>query len=312
MRIVLVTPYPFSARNGNAHTAARYARFLRAAGHRVEVALTWDGRPAEAMVALHARRVHASIAAFARAWPDRPLILVLTGTDLYRDIQFDAEAQASLAMASRIVVLQARGIEELPEAARAKTRVIYQSAPAMTPRARPIRHFDVCVVAHLRDEKDPLRAGLACDGLPPASRIRVTHIGGVLQAGMDEMARSLAARQPRWRWLGPRAHGETRRRIAGAHLLVISSQMEGGANVICEAVQAGTPVIASDIPGNRGMLGEDYAGFYPVGDTAALTTCLARAESDPAYYAQLRSQCAARAPLFEPAREAAAVQGLLT
>jgi putative glycosyltransferase (TIGR04348 family) len=264
------------------------------------------------MLALHARRVHASIAAYARAWPERPLILVLTGTDLYRDIHVDELAQASLRLARGIVLLQARGLDELPEAARAKTRVIHQSAPALKPRARPKRHFEVCVVAHMRDEKDPLRAGLACDGLPATSRIRVTHIGGVLQTDLDESARALATRQPRWRWLGPRVHGETRRRIAGAHLLVVSSRMEGGANVICEAVQAGTPVIASDIPGNRGMLGEDYAGYYPVGDTAALTACMARAEADPVFYARIRAQCAARALLFEPAREAAAVQGLLT
>jgi putative glycosyltransferase (TIGR04348 family) len=311
MRIALITPYPFSARNGNAHTAARYARFLRAAGHRIEIMLTWDGRPVDALVALHARRVHASIAAFARAHPDRPLILVLTGTDLYRDIQVDAQAQESLRLASRIVVLQARGLDELPPDARAKARVINQSAPALKPRARPIRHFDVCVVAHLREEKDPLRAGLACALLPATSRIRVRHIGGVLQEDMEEAARTLAAMQPRWHWLGARPHGATRRLIAGAHLLVLSSRMEGGANVICEAVQAGTPVIASDIPGNRGMLGEDYAGYYPLGDTAALAACLARAEADPVHYALLRAQCAARAPLFEPAREAAAVRGLL-
>lgn len=311
MRIVLVTPYPTAARNGNAHTAARYARFLRAAGHRVRIALDWRGEPAEALVALHARRSHPAIARYAAAHPERPLILVLTGTDLYRDIHVDADAQASLRLASRIVVLQARGLDELPEAARAKARVIHQSAPALKPPAKALRRFEVVVVAHLRDEKDPLRAGLACALLPPASRLRVSHIGGVLQDDLAAPARALQASQPRWRWLGPRPHAETRRRIGRAHLLVLASRMEGGANVICEAVQAGTPVIASDIPGNRGMLGEGYAGYYPVGDTAALATLLWHAESDPDYLARLIRQCAARAALFEPAREATAVQGLL-
>lgn len=311
MRIALVTPYPFAARNGNAHTAARYARFLRAAGHRVDVMLDWDGHPADAMIALHARRVYAAIAAHARARPGRPLIVVLTGTDLYRDIHIDADARDSLRLASHLVVLQARGLDELPEAARAKACVIHQSAPALRPRDKAKRHFDVCVVAHLRDEKDPFRAAHACALLPADSRLRILHVGGALRTGMDVEARALEAAQPRWHWLGPRTHGETRRLVARSRLLVISSWMEGGANVICEAVQAGTPVIASDIPGNRGMLGEDYVGYYPAGDTIALASLLARAEADAAFYEHLRRQCAARAHLFEPAREAAAVRGLL-
>ncbi len=311
MRVALITPYPFAARNGNAHTAARYARFLRAAGHRVEVMLAWDGRPADALIALHARRVHASVAAFAAAHPDRPLILVLTGTDLYRDIRDDVSAQASLRLASRIVVLQVRGLDELPAEARAKAVTIYQSAPAMRRQLKPVRYFDVCVVAHLRDEKDPFRAAHACALLAPDSRIRVRHIGGDLQIGLDAQARQIEAEQPNWRWLGPMAHGATRRIIARSHLLVISSWLEGGANVICEAVMAGTPVLASDIPGNRGMLGEDYVGYFPPGDSRYLAALMLRAESDAALYAQLRDQCAQRAGLFEPAREAAAVRALL-
>jgi len=168
------------------------------------------------------------------------------------------------------------------------------------------------VAAHLRDEKDPFRAALACAHLPADSRLRVDHIGAELQPGLAQTALALAASQPRWHWLGARAHGETRRRIAHAHLLLVSSAMEGGANVICEAVQAGTPVIASDIPGNRGMLGADYAGYYPYGDTDALAALLHRAETDPDFYRQLDRQCRARAPLFEPARETAAVQALLS
>jgi putative glycosyltransferase (TIGR04348 family) len=312
MRIALITPYPFSARNGNAHTAARYARFLRAAGHRVEVMLVWDGRPVDALVALHARRVHASISAFAATHPDRSLILVLTGTDLYRDIRNDASAQESLRLASRIVVLQERGLEELPAEIRAKAVTIYQSAPALRRQPKPVRHFDVCVVAHLRDEKDPFRAAHACALLAPDSRIRVRHIGGDLQIGLAEQARQIEAERPNWRWLGPQPHGMTRRIIARSHLLVISSWMEGGANVICEAVMAGTPVLASDIPGNRGMLGEDYAGYFPPGDNQALAALLLRAEGAAAFYAHLCDQCAQRAGLFEPAREAAAVQALLS
>ncbi len=309
MRIVLVTPYLAAARNGNFHTAARWLRFLRRAGHDVEMLKEWDGRAADALIALHARRSHSSIARFAALYPDHPLVVILTGTDVYRDIHFDADAQDSLRLAWRLVVLQDKGVDELPEAWRAKTRVIYQSAPTLQPAPRPARTFDVCVVAHLREEKDPFRAAYASRLLPGASRIRVRHVGGVLRAEMEDEARALES--PRWHWLGALPHGETRRRIARSHLLVISSRMEGGANVICEAVTAGTPVLASDITGNVGMLGEDYAGYFPVGDTAALAALLWRAESDPAFLALPRRQCAARAPLFTPEHEAAAVASLL-
>lgn len=311
MHIDLVTPYLPEVRNGNAHTAVRYARFLRRAGHRVDLTLSWVGGPVDALLALHARRVHASIAAFARDQPGKPLILVLTGTDLYRDIRTDADARRSLELATRLVVLQARGLDELAPALRAKTRVVYQSASAYAPRRRPSSHFDVCVAAHLRAEKDPFRAAEACRWLPPESRVRVWHVGGELEAGLAERARRLETEQIRWHWLGGLSHGQSRERIARAHLMVISSRLEGGANVICEAVMAGTPVLASDIPGNRGMLGEDYLGYFPAGDDRALAALMRRAEADSAFMNDLRRQCEARRSLFEPEREAAAVAALL-
>ena len=309
MRIALVTPYLPAARNGNAHTAMRWRRFLRRAGHHVEMSLEWDGPPGDLLIALHARRSHASIERFAARYPERPLVVVLTGTDVYRDIHVDGDARHSLRLASRLVVLQDKAVDELPAAWRAKTRVIPQSAPTLKPAPRPRRSFDICVAAHLREEKDPFRAAYAARLLPAASRIRIRHVGGPQQAGMEEAARVLES--PRWHWLGALPHGETRRRIARSHLLVISSRMEGGANVICEAVAAGTPVLASRISGNVGMLGEDYAGYFPLGDEAALADLMLRAETDPAYLTLLQRQCAARAPLFLPEREAAAVAALV-
>lgn len=311
MRISLITPYLPDARNGNAHTAARWLRILGRAGHRVATALEWEAQPADLMIALHARRSHASIARFAALQPDRPLILVLTGTDIYRDIQSDAAAQDSLRLAHCIVTLQEQGPQALPAALRSKVRVVYQSSPRLKAARRPTRCFNVCVAAHLRDEKDPFRAARAAALLPATSRVRIQHVGGALQPGMAEQARALAAAIPRWHWLGPLTHGETRRRIARSHLLVLSSHMEGGANVICEAVMAGTPILASRIAGNIGMLGADYAGYFPAGDAAALAEMLSRAETDAAFYRLLVEQCAARAPLFEPAREAASVQALV-
>ena len=310
MHIALITPYPPTARNGNAHTALRWARFLRAAGHQVEVAVTWEGQAVDLMIALHARRSYAAIAGFARAYPLRPLIVVLTGTDLYRDIQTDPDAQHALQLATRLVVLQTRGRDELNAALQTKTRVIFQSAPTLSRGHQRTRTFDVCVVAHLRDEKDPLRAAYAAALLPSESRIRVLHIGAALTPEMQQLAEQCQS-NPRWKWLGARPHAETRRRIASSRLLIQSSRMEGGANTIVEAVSAGVPVLASDISGNIGMLGEDYSGYYALADSRALAELMHRAETDPHFYAELATQCAARAPLFEPRSECAAVQNLI-
>jgi putative glycosyltransferase (TIGR04348 family) len=310
MHIALITPYPPAARNGNAHTALRWAHFLRAAGHAVTVAVEWDGAPADLMIALHARRSHAAIAGFAAAYPERPLIVVLTGTDLYRDIRTDADAQASLQLATRLVVLQSAGVDELSAPLHAKTRVIFQSAPARVSLPKRKRTFDACVVAHLRDEKDPLRAAYAAELLPAESRIRVLHVGAALTPEMQQQAEQ-CRHNPRWHWLGPRAHAATRRLIASCRLLIQSSRMEGGANTIVEAVSAGIPVLASDIPGNIGMLGADYSGYYPLADSQALARLLHRAETDAAFYAELVAQCAARAPFFEPAHERAALLAMI-
>lgn len=311
LRIALVTPYLPEARNGNAHTALRWRRCLRAAGHRVRMALDWDGGAADLMIALHARRSAVGIRRFAERHPDRPLIVVLTGTDLYRDILSDAAAQASLKLASHLVVLQEAGLAAVPAEYRGKARVIYQSAPSWQPAARARSRFEICVVAHLRAEKDPLRAAYAAALLPAESRIRVRHVGQALAPEWAAEAERCAREIPRWQWLGLRRHGETRRLIARSHLLVNSSQMEGGAFVLIEAITAGVPVLASRIPGNVGMLGLDYAGYFPLGDEAALAALMRRAETEPGFYALLQRQCAARAPRFEPARECAAIEQLI-
>jgi glycosyltransferase involved in cell wall biosynthesis len=99
--------------------------------------------------------------------------------------------------------------------------------------------------------------------------------------------------------------------MARARLMVLSSVMEGGANVLSEALVAGLPVLASAIPGSIGLLGADHPGYFPVGDTAALTALLARAETDANFLAALARHGATRAPLFTETRERAAWRTLL-
>ena len=304
MRIALITPYGRKHRNGNWHTAARWARFLREAGHAVRVQVDWDGRAADLMLALHARRSFASIRAFAARFPSRPLIVTLTGTDLYRDIHEDRDAQQALQLAHRLIVLQDRGGDELPTHLAARTRVIYQSSPDVPRRPSPAQGFEVLVIGHLRAEKDPFRAALATAYLPEQSQIRVTHLGGALSDDMAETAELAQHKLPRWHWRGQVTHGTVLKQLARADLMVISSVMEGGANVICEALAADVPVLASRMPGNVGMLGEDYPGYFPVGDERQLAKLLAMAESDAGFYADLLRHCRTRRELMRPEQEA--------
>lgn len=311
MHIALITPYGPQQRNGNWHTAARWARFLREAGHGVRTQVEWDGHEADLMIALHARRSHAAIRAFAERYPSRPLIVVLTGTDLYRDIREDAAAQNSLELAHRLVVLQDRGIDALGPRLTGNTRVIYQSSPDIERSPARDDLFEVLAVGHLREEKDPFRLALATALLPDASRIQAVHLGRALDDEMAASAERAQASLPRWHWGGEVPHGAVLKRLSHARLLVLSSLMEGGANVICEALAADVPVLASDIPGNRGMLGNDYPGYFPVGDECRLAQLLLRAETDAAFYTGLRGHARVRRALMRPEQEASRLRQLV-
>jgi putative glycosyltransferase (TIGR04348 family) len=313
--IWIVSPASARANNGNWQSASRWARFLRGR-YRVTISLHWpdaaqDGPPPDLLIALHARRSAPSLDAWNRTWPGRPSILLLTGTDLYRDIHTDPAAQRALQQAEALVLLQPAGYDALPAPLHAKTSVIFQSAPTLKPAPeRAHRYADICMIGHLRSEKDPLTFMQAAS-LVRAPSARLIHIGGALEPALADAAQSTAALHPRYRWLGAMPHATTRQRLKRSRAMVLTSRMEGGANVIIEAVRAGVPVLASDISGNRGMLGDDYQGYFPPGDAAALARLIDRVIDDPAYHAALHAQCDARAPLFAPEAEQAALLELV-
>ena len=300
-RLFIVTPAGAGTRNGNRHTALRWAALLRASGHRVRVALAWSGEPCDALIALHARRSAESIARFAAT--GKPLVVTLTGTDLYKDLPASAEARRSLALAGRVIVLQEAALAELDAPTRRKARVVYQSADPGLRQAPPAGRFRVCVIGHLRSEKDPMRAVAALSLLPGERSIEVVQIGGALDPALGAQAEAWMAREPRYRWLGALPHGRALGWLARSHLLVVSSIMEGGANVIAEAARIGTPVLASRVSGNLGMLGRGYPGYYPLGDEAALARLIRRACSERRYYRQLGSALKERRGFFAPAAE---------
>lgn len=309
MRFVLVTPAEAGSHLGNRISALRHARILRSLGQRVSVLRAWNGERCDALIALHARKSHASVARFARQRPGRPICVVLTGTDLYRDLPHDRRARASLRLAHVLVVLQRAALARLDPGSRRKARVILQSARALPRRAR--RAFVALVLAHLRPVKDPFRAALAARFLPPDSQLCVLHAGRALSGAMARRARAEQHRNPRYRWIGDVPHGRARALLAAAGVFVLSSRAEGGSVALAEALVQGLPVLASRIEANVAMLGAAHPGLFPPGDTRSLARLLLRCEREPAFRSRLVRASRARAPLFAEAREREAWRGLL-
>ena len=304
MKILLVTPAPPRSQKGNRITALRWRRILRKLGHHVTLELPDTMGKGDLLVALHARHSAQAILNFSQRCPQKPIVLALTGTDLYRDIQRSAAARRSLKLADRLVILQPEGQQELSEGLHDKVRVIYQSATFTGTRPTPLRTvFEVCVVGHLRPVKDPFRCAYAARQLPQSSQLRVVHIGAALTADMEQRAQQEMDHNKRYRWLGELPRWQTRRRLARSRLLVLTSRMEGGANVITEAITADVPVLASRISGSIGLLGRDYPGYFDPGDTRGLAQLLERVETNLSYYRELRRHCQQQKRLFQPARE---------
>ena len=321
MKIGIVTPAPPDSRHGNRITALRWATILRRLGNHVSISQRYEGKPFDLLVALHARKSHSSIIKFRQQHPVTPIIVALTGTDLYRDISANHFAQESLDNATRIVVLQPKAVEELRPSWRKKTRVIYQSvqdrqalngtssrsakarASKREARQRSNGNFDVCVIGHLRDVKDPFRAAMAARLLPDSSRVRVLQIGGAMTRGMANRARKEMIVNERYQWLGEQSQSRVRQILMKSSLCVLSSRIEGGANVLSEAIVASVPILASRIDGNVGILGANFPGYFDVGDTRQLERLLTRAESSSEYLAELKAWSKSLTSLADPARE---------
>jgi putative glycosyltransferase (TIGR04348 family) len=307
-----VTPAPAGSLHGNRITALRWQGFLEALGYSALVTESWSGGDTGLLIALHAYRSHQSIVAFKKQYPNRPIVLILTGTDIYRDIANHGEVIQSMEMADQLVVLQSAAIHSVPTQLRHKVQVIYQSVEMDIGDSDSKEDFLISVIGHLRDEKDPFCIARSLPLLPSDSKITVKHLGQAMNSQMKDQATTLNATIDRYQWLGEVSHADALKMLSNSCLMVISSRMEGGAHVVSEAIALGIPVIASDIPGNRGLLGEDYPGYYPVADESALATLLYRAEKVPSFYASLQKHIDLRRELITPAREKQSINELVS
>jgi putative glycosyltransferase (TIGR04348 family) len=312
MNIIIQTPAPLNSRSGNRVTAERWQAILCELGHHVDITSNYAGTPADVFIAIHAWRSAEAVRLFGERNPGKSIVVCLSGTDIYAYQTSHPEPTLATMAAARVLVgLHDLVADAIPHQFAAKVRIIYQSAPS-GPRLAPAEDaFDVCVIGHLRMEKNPFETAFAARQLPGSSRIRITHVGRAMDGSWANQAKAEMAQNPRYHWLGDVAREHVGQILATTRLMVLSSVMEGGANVIGEALAAHVPVIASDIDGSIGLLGADYPGLYPVGKPAALAALLIRAETDPEFLATLTARCIARSSLFAPQRERASWKQLI-
>jgi len=317
LNVLIVGPALFSKARGNRTTALRWGHILSGLGHEVSFDTEYNGQDCDLLVAMHAIASAPSVAEFRAAYSDRPIIVAVTGTDVYGlGSMFDAggleRAHGCMGLATALLAFHSLAIDEIPERHRPNAWIVTQSAqpPARKPAPRDDL-FEVCVVGELREVKDPFRAALAARRLPSESRLLVLHAGAADCGETADRAAKEEQTNVRYNWLGEVSHDEALELIAGSRLMVVSSRHEGGPNVLSEALALETPVLASRIPGIVGVLGEDYPGYFEVEDTEALATLLRRAEEDAGFLQDLLVACRARAELASPAREVDAWEKLL-
>jgi len=305
MKILLITPALANSRAGNRITAIRWKNILTELGHAVTLKTSSDditqaSKKTDAMLALHAWKSAKSIINFKQLFPQKPLIVALTGTDIYKNIHSHPKPTLqSIKHADALITLHDLAHLAIPKTDRKKVHVIYQSADCIKRKPkRNKRFFDICVIGHLREEKDPLRTAYAVRNIPEKSRIKVQQYGKAHSSIWSKRAKKEMQQNPRYKWHGEVAHWKINQLYSNTDLMVLSSKMEGGANVISEACMAGIPVIASDIDGSIGLLGRDYSGYYPCKNTVALRELLLKAESDKTFLAVLTKKCRGKAKQF--------------
>ena len=305
MRIIQVTPSGQTSKSGNRTTANRWAHIFRSLGHSVSTITDYDDRSADMMVAIHAWRSARAIERFKALYPEKPLVVCLAGTDINEFIHTHPKPTLrSMELADAMVCLHNLVKDITPISLQSKLHVIFQSAKPLTGLRRLSgRNFNICVISHLREIKDPMRTALAVRTLPNQSKIRVTHLGMAHDGKSAARANREMKQNPRYVWKGEVAGWQVRQELKRSHLMVISSRAEGGANVISEAVVAGVPVIASKIDGNVGLLGKNYRGYYPVGNTKELRKVILKAETNNAFIQNLAKQCNSKKSLFTIERE---------
>ncbi len=320
MQILILTPVPSGSTRGNNITAERWQRMLQSQGHKVDVKrVALDPLPEDLqfVIALHGVHNSQAIENLRRQRPNLKIAICMSGTDLYRlsveanesDVQ---RIHKSWEVADKIILLEPNAQKLVSKQHQQKCVVVIQSSePIALPRTLSSDNFVVSVLGHLRPVKDPFRTASASRLLPASSQAKVIHVGAALTSTMEQQATLESTTNPRYEWLGAVSHSQALTIMVNSHLTVLSSLHEGGPSVISEAVVNRVPILTSRIRSCVGLLGEDYQGYFEVGNSQQLADLIWRAESDAEFLPELERSLDQRASRFTQESELAALKTLL-
>lgn len=321
MKILYLDPALSGTTSGNSSTSTRITEHWRNLGHAVtslsvrgefpdgEAQLRKLINESDLLVALHAKHCHSILKIWHDLHKPVPLILIVSGTDLFEPLlesgEVSIEFRWACEEASRIVTL-AGGLEEFFPASRqqewgTKTRVIYQGAEPVEWSCQEYDPQQAVVIGHLRAVKDPLLPVRAVELLRERLnrnqavlkdvQLTIRHFGKMLDLPLMEQVEAaqeqLASGPLRWQWNGPLSESGIRQVMSSAPLLIMPSLHEGGANVVGEFLVSGLPVVASRVAGNTGILGEDWPALFDAGDPQALADLLLRWNQDEGFREQI-------------------------
>lgn len=261
------------------------------------------------LIAVHAVKSAASVLAASEQRPGIRIVTLLAGTDIYPIFAPGEVAQRALARADALIALQPRALDQLPDDLRKKSHTIVQSATAIAgPRNEC---FTAIVLAHLRPVKQPHLAVAAVDLVPAGVSMQLTLAGAQLDDAYGKQVAAAVAQSARSEWIGPLSRRTSKQKLSASHVCIVPSSAEGGANVVSEAIAAGTAILCSAIPGNTGLLGDDWPGTFPTGDAPALAHLLTRSATEKPFFDELCRRSMALQPMVAPAAERLAWRELL-
>lgn len=306
MSIIISSAYSLDSQKGNSITARRISSLLGKAGQNARAICDEQLPACDTLIALHATKTLHHSRRFKRDNPQGNLIIYLTGTDLYRELPAgNPDFFEALELADYLVVSQSISLSSIPVIYQHKARVVTASVelPEITSIATPPQP-SLALVGHLRAVKNPFLLTHALALLPDLD-IHAYSIGESREEEMSATARKWEQREERYRWLGNLPHSDALGWMQQVTATLNTSHLEGGANSIAESIVLGTPVLASRIEGNLGMLGDDYAGYFTPNSPTELANLIHRTVTDPAFLAQLQQQVKARQANFSTEQETA-------
>jgi glycosyltransferase involved in cell wall biosynthesis len=304
VHILVSSAYPLSSPKGNSITAKRIASLLSSAGHIAEAINTDMPPAADVMIALHATKALAASRRFKTQSPNSKLIIYLTGTDLYKDQPTNnPEFFEALSLADTLVISQPASLDSIPNCYKAKTSLVPASVllPAVQ-HVSPPPSPSIALVGHLRPVKNPFLMNQALAQLS-ALDVHAYTLGAALEPNMINEVNRWQKEDSRFKWLDDVAHAKTLSWMSQVNFTLNTSHSEGGSNAVTESIMLGTPVLASSIEGNVGLLGRNYLGYFEPGCSEELAKLINRALTDQDFSNDLALQIKELQPRFSAQKE---------